>query len=386
VADGAYFVALKLQNDTDAGDIAPVKLRYAGDGAMIPLVLTAIAATPDMRLQPYVFTTRARGAGQLPARQDQRGGGGLAVLRLELRRVITRAANEAGGQAFATDYAGSTESLAGALFAPGRFDLARLADQSDPAQFVNELLMQGFPRSTAVQNLIREFIPMPQAAIDAGIEESWFYNCLDCYPEYVALIDFDPAAFVAALDEIVVTPLRQSQAMIDRFSYVTRMTSSMSPDEMTVDPLFVLNRDMGDVANVHRADLVVDCTVEPDYSEAPRKIVLADGTEIAVPPLQEWFETMESWFTGLDVPAAAVIEDTSGSGAPVVLTDLSEDSSQGVDDFNEENGGAWGWPEGELNGEDAAKACGGCASGGASGAWTVLGLAGLLARRRRSAR
>jgi MYXO-CTERM domain-containing protein len=386
VADGAYFVALKLQNDSDAGDIAPVKLRYAASGAMIPLVLTAIAATPDMRLQPYVFTTGARAVpdNYLHVKINEAAVDWLSY-GANYDAVVTRAANEAGGQAFATDYAGSTEFLAGALYAPGRFDLARLADLSDPAQFVNELLMQGFPRSTAVQNLIREFIPMPQAAIDAGIEESWFYNCLDCYPEYVALVDFDAAAFTAALDELIVTPLRQSQAMIDRFSYVTRMTSSMSPDEMTVDPMFVLNRDMGEVSNLHRAELVVDCTVEPDYSEAPRKIVLSDGTEIAVPPLGEWFGTMESWFEGLDVPAAAVIEDTSGAGAPVVLSDLSDDTSDGVNDFNQENGGAWGWSEDDLNGGAAAKACGGCDSGGAPAAWTLLGLAGLVARRRRAA-
>jgi MYXO-CTERM domain-containing protein len=154
---------------------------------------------------------------------------------------------------------------------------------------------------------------------------------------------------------------------------------------MTVDPMFVLNRDMGEVSNLHRAELVVDCTVEPDYSEAPRKIVLSDGTEIAVPPLGEWFGTMESWFEGLDVPAAAVIEDTSGAGAPVVLSDLSDDTSDGVNDFNQENGGAWGWSEDDLNGGAAAKACGGCDSGGAPAAWTLLGLAGLVARRRRAA-
>ena len=55
VADGSYFVALRLQKDKSAGDLRPLALTYAGTEAQIPLQLTAIAATPDMRLQPYVL-------------------------------------------------------------------------------------------------------------------------------------------------------------------------------------------------------------------------------------------------------------------------------------------------------------------------------------------
>src|SRR6185295_3659225 len=55
VTDGAYFVALRLQKDQDVGALQPIALRYPGDGASIPIQLTSIAATEDMRLHVYIL-------------------------------------------------------------------------------------------------------------------------------------------------------------------------------------------------------------------------------------------------------------------------------------------------------------------------------------------
>ena len=55
IADKAYFLALKLQKDKDTGDIAPIGFRYPGDKPAVPIQLTSIAATDDMRLETYIF-------------------------------------------------------------------------------------------------------------------------------------------------------------------------------------------------------------------------------------------------------------------------------------------------------------------------------------------
>ncbi len=49
VAAHAFFVALRLQQGQDTAAIRPIVLRMAGDEGCLPLKLTSIAATPDLR-------------------------------------------------------------------------------------------------------------------------------------------------------------------------------------------------------------------------------------------------------------------------------------------------------------------------------------------------
>jgi hypothetical protein len=142
VSSGAHFVALRLSNDKDAGDIAPLGMRYEGSKPMIPIQLTAIAATPDMRLETYVFSDgRAVPDNYLHVQINEAAidwftyGGNY-------EDVITGAANEAGGQAFATDFAGSPSFMRGTIFVEGRYDPASLAVYSDFADFMGGVMSQ----------------------------------------------------------------------------------------------------------------------------------------------------------------------------------------------------------------------------------------------------
>jgi uncharacterized protein (TIGR03382 family) len=377
VASSSYFVALRLANDKDVGDIAPIGLRYTGDRANIPIQLTSIAATPDMRLEVYVAgPARAVPDNYLhvtinEAAIDWLGGGG------NYDDVITLAADEAGGQAFATDFAGPVTGVSG-VYTPGQFNTSLLRDTADPVEFLNQLLWQGFPRNGAMQNLLRVHIPMPQAAVDAGVTEQAFYNCLSCNAQYLEGFVFDPNAFVDDLEAIIIDPLIRAQRVFDSSQYISRLTSSISPVEMTVDPVFVFNGDMGDVPNYRRADLVFICGDGTPISEAPRRIDLADGRSILL-PAQEWFDTygvsQSEFLDALGTPAAATIEDTDESGAPVVLVDNSAEMRRLTQQHNDRVRGMYG--------DDGGCACG---SSGSPLLWPV-GLAALLAgvsRRRRA--
>lgn len=385
LADGAKFVAFRLTSDSDAGDILPIKLTYDGDRAMIPLVLTSIAATPDMRLQPYVFSNkRAVPDNYLHVRINEAKVNWLTN-GSNYDDVVTLAANEAGGQAFATDYYGPTASFRDQLYTEGRFDLPLLRSTTAPADFVNQLLWQGFPRNAQMQNLIQAHIEMPQEAIDAGIDARSYYNCLSCYPQYTSLISFDPLAFVDDLDELVVTPMAEAEQLFHRFSKLTRMTSSMSPEEMTIDPSFVLNADMAaPVDNQHRASLVIDCGDGGNYSESPRWIELADGRMVEVPP-DSWFWDngvgYDEWLAGADQPAAEVIEQTGATGQPVPVSDRGADIDQALGDYNDWVRGLTG----RGTGDEATVAACGCDQGrGPGGSLPLLaGLVGLLGLRRR---
>ncbi|MCB9665141.1 MAG: DUF2330 domain-containing protein [Alphaproteobacteria bacterium] len=389
VDGGSRFVAFRLTADADAGDITPVRLRYDGDKALIPLVLTSIAAVPDMRLQPFVFASkRAVPENYLHVRINEAKINWLTN-GSNYEDVISQAADEAGGQAFATDFHGPTAPLRGQLYRPGQFDLDAIRDLTDVTDLVTTLLVQGFPRTAQMQNLLRDHLPLPEAAVKAGIDERSFYNCLDCYAQYLQGVDFDFDAFADDLDELVIQPIVEAEALYHDHDVLTRMTSSMDPREMTLDPRFVLNPDMtAPVSNQHRATLVIDCGDGGKWSESPRWIELEDGTVLQVPDDQWFWDNggYEAWPAGDDQPAALVIEKTAARGQPEPFQDRTEEVDALVEAYN-----AWvtslGGDKGTdpLGDDDAAlRACGGCASGGlGSGAPAGLLLVGLLGLRRR---
>jgi hypothetical protein len=53
------------------------------------------------------------------------------------------------------------------------------------------------------------------------------------------------------------------QALRDRFPYVTRFYGQLSPEEMTVDPVFDFNGQLPDVSNIH------DLTQRTDFYACP---------------------------------------------------------------------------------------------------------------------
>lgn len=373
VARDAHFVALKLQKDKDTGDIAPIGMRYQATKAMIPIQLTSVAATPDMRLEVYVFGhERAVPESYLHVRINE-----AAIdwwnFGFNYPDVITQAANEAGGHAFATDYAGSSEFLKGSLYVPGRVDRARLRGLSDPEVWVSEVLGSGIPASPELGNVFLDHLDVP-----SGTDPVDFVNCVWCYDGWQDTAGFDPVAATNDLEVRVLDPLEDAETLFERFPYLSRMTSSLDAVEMTVDPVFVQNPDMTDdeVDNAHSADLVYECGNGRKRDKAPRRLVLEDGLEIRLPS-ESWFAdrqmTEAEFIADLGATKAKIIEQTSGSGEPVVIFDYTEDLNSLTDAFN----------------ADVARMIGmgcGCATGiaGGNAAGVALLAGGLLIRRRRS--
>ena len=119
VMNGAYFVAVKLQNGQDTGAIEPLAFTYAGSEPMIPIILTSIAAIDDMPVEVWLLAEhRAVPINYLhvtisdAAIDWERRGANYQAL-------ISQAADEAGGQAFATDMAGPSDILRNMLCRAG---------------------------------------------------------------------------------------------------------------------------------------------------------------------------------------------------------------------------------------------------------------------------
>ena len=341
VAEGSYFVALRLQSDKSTGDIAPIGMSYKGDKAVIPIQLTSIAATPDMRLETYVFGAhRAVPESYLHVKINE------ALIDWfgfgqNYADVITTAANEAGGHAFATDFSGSTANFSGTFYREGMWNLEPLRNVFDPEDFIRDLRSQGFLADSSVLNLFMKHIPMPEhvTASDEGVTAQNFYDCMNCYLSQAEInaIDFDPNALVDDLLTYVVGGLVELESLMTRHDKFSRLTSSVSPIEMTVDPTFVLNPDMGDVELARAADLVYLCTGGKYRARANREIRLSDGRVIALPS-ENWFErneTTESEFLAqLEDVSALIIEETGTTGNAALIYDGTADSDAQLDAFN----------------------------------------------------
>ena len=366
VAQGQYFVALKLSTGQDAGDIAPLGMRYPGTAASVPIQLTSIAATPDMRLEVYVLgDRRAVPDNYLHVTINEAAidwfNGGRNYL-----DVITVAADEAGGHAFATDFSGSTLGLRGRVFDDSSYRPEHLRSQEDPFAWLEALMGMGLPPSAALLAVLQDVIPFPAELADQVTPQS-FYDCLSCFAEYVDPEAFDADAATDVLEERVIDGLRAAERLLAAHPHVSRLTSSLDAVEMTVDPLFTFNGDLPQyVRKDHRATVVHHCGLGDGWYDAERTLVLPDGRELRLPS-QDWLAdrgiTELEWLGSLTSPAAIVIEDYADSGLGEVLFDWRAQAAQAARSFG--------------------RPCG-CATGGAPLAATsgLLVLATLLRRRR----
>ena len=343
---GFYFVALRLAPDQGIGDLQPIALTYAAPAPGIPIRLTAVATEPNMGVLVWLLGDhRAIPNNYLhvqinEARIDWFNGG------FNYNNVVTEAADEAGGQAFVTDYAGPGLVMDNRLFDEKRVDLQRLREIEDPADFLDQTLTQGLPRDDQMRALIRRHIPMPQSVLEEGvleivfggdreayrraeeegqllsIAESSFYNNMRAYEQYMGDFDFDPGALVQDLQSVVVEPLRDAQKLFDRDSYLTRLFTTLSAEEMTVDPMFSFNPDLGVVENLRSAKAHWECPEkdreEIKVEELTLVVTLKDGREIRSQPF------VDGGPLPIPVqPAAAVVERMSDSGPPELIRRLT---------------------------------------------------------------
>ena len=384
MGDEMHFVAFKLQKDRTVGEIAPVVLKYDDTQPMIPIQLTAIATQPDLGVTVGLLgDARAVPENYLhvlinDARIDWLSSGS------NYDALINDAMDEAGGQAFTTEFAGASDLFTNAFFTEGRLRTEQLATTADPVAFFGLVQSEGFAADAQLLEIIGRCIPIPASLVASGVDQRTFLNNMEGYRSELAGFDFDEAACANELEASIVAPLRHAQELFDSLPYFTRLHTSLSAEEMTVDPVFAFNSEMGDVDNVHRATAVMICANDGDYNAGPIVVTLSDGREVL---------TSYSASGQLDaMPGAASLEQTSATGAPVAVP--RTDGRSAVVELAAHNvAAAKAFPDRsfELNPGDGERRVGrvtshsGCStSGGSAGLFGLMGL-GLLALRRRCA-
>lgn len=277
VALSHFFVALKLLKDRDAGEIQPIVLTSDNDEPCIPIRLTRIASTPDMPVTAYFLgDRRVRPLNYMLVEPDF-DDSGLWLGRTNYAQYVTGVVDDAGGHAFVTDYAGDVPVIAIEVL-----PIDDLRAETDPQRFLMALQERGFNGDSQLLSILLRHLPPPE-----GWDPQSFYNCLVggwCLgdPDIVAHFEahpFYPEPLVDALIAGVVAPRERAQAMVDRAGHLTRLFSTLSPEEMDEDPMFMRSDELPPAySNLHEATVRVHCGPEFFYWTAPRDIVLPSGT------------------------------------------------------------------------------------------------------------
>jgi len=318
--DGLNLIAFKLSSTSTTGSIRPVMITYDATRPSIPIRPTAVAANDDMGVLVWLLSD-ARG---IPENYKA----------LELNEalidwfnpndnyndVVSLAADEAAGQGFVTEYAGTTDgSNAGAfieVFAQWQKDnWARF--QATPFTDPVQMVQQATANWSGLDGLDEAFAAT--AVLPATITIDDFKNCMVCYLSEPGVV-FNTTTYLQKLYELVIKPMIETQKLLDQRPYLTRLYTTMSAEEMTMDPVFAFNPDLEDVSNRHTANRVIDCKsgLDPFASGTPWSVQLPQGDVVRGSEPGVWPVDIETQ------PAALRILQYATEGQGDILEDRSD--------------------------------------------------------------
>jgi len=314
VEEGMKFVAVRLQQNRGTGSIQPLIMRYESDKPVVPIRLTAVAALEDMGVLVWLLgDARAVPENFLHVtpnytRLDWFNGTQNAYG--SYQALITDAMNEAGGQGFATDYAGRFDNLLASISSPADLEaqLARISASSD-VEYLS--LVQNIILNSVVGDTLADALPL-----QSGQSPDQYFDRNFLVTNFTTT---ELAAARSAVDTVirdeVIAPLQASLDVLGGNRYLTRLFTTLSADEMTVDPAFVFNPDMGDQQLDRNAMLSVDCIDDRDHWN----LTLGEGTgregEIVIDTISPFPIAPQP----IAQAASWKLEDTAAFGQPQVL-------------------------------------------------------------------
>jgi hypothetical protein len=303
------FAAIKLVSSAQTDEIHPIVLRYETGVPCIPLRLTAVAAAMDMGVRAF-FLGNARTVPRAyrhveinPLQLDWLNRGA------NYKDLVSRAVDdpESGGIGFVTEYAGPSSVLQPRNFL--WWDTMGGNEARDPTEALAGLQARGLmscgfgggfgaaagvtpPDSCTffhplVRGLLQDHLPPP-----AGTTERAYWS----NPSAIDGATYNRNAFVEDFLERIDRPARNAAAMASR-PYLTRLFTTISPDEMTVDPEFHERPDLPDVNNTNQV------ATTSGNCDGFTSVALPDGRVVEVPPGGTWPSF------GTDMPWATRVED-----------------------------------------------------------------------------
>jgi len=310
--EGNNIIAFKLRTGQEVAAVHPVVLRYAGPDGCVPIRLTRIAAVEDMDIRVFALAagrsipTNFRHVLVNPLKID------WLDLGSNYKEVVGMAVDAGGadGHAFVTEYAGRSDVVDPLAFHSPDWDASAFVGL--PARDVVDVLaQQGLVgctwsctyRHPLVEGLLATYLPVPD-----GLAPDEFYSCLECYEAVIDTAAWgDGSGFATDMTARIVEPAAHARDLLQAWPYLTRMYTTISPAEMTDDPLFLVNDGLPDVANRRTADRLDTC-------DGDLRITLPDGREV-------WLDS-PAWpdFPG-EMPWEEDVEQMVLVGSPQSLVD-----------------------------------------------------------------
>ncbi|GMV13372.1 MAG: DUF2330 domain-containing protein [Polyangiaceae bacterium] len=243
------FVAIKLTAGANSNEIHPLVFRYEGNEPCVPLKLTAVAATEDMGVRTFflgddrVVPTNYKHVTLNPARID------WSSMGQNYTQAVSRAVDSpvANGRAFVTEYAGPSSVVSSFSFYNSAWNSQVFAG-IDPTLVVAKLEQMGLiscysyrydPQEDCqyshplLKPLLSEYLPVPP-----GLTPVEFYGSLTTYQDQIDQTKWNANEFAADFQLRIQAPAEHARDIVTKWPYLTRMFTTISPSEMTEDPMF----------------------------------------------------------------------------------------------------------------------------------------------------
>jgi hypothetical protein len=410
--DGLNLMAMRLAKNQNqmTGSIRPIMLTYETNHPMIPIRPTAVAANDNMGVLAFVLgASRAVPTNYKTLELNE------AIIdwfnpNMSYNAVVTQAANEAQGQGFVTEMAAPTGmgAFANNLFVEqGNIQQFRSsADQLAPAELIVRMveLFASFAQGNfggpfgsrpsggkvaldGVADVLANQLKLPPGVTADQVvasprcyfaelrQQGTFYCDGKMAPS--ATIDlsmFNKAAFLTEVEKLVIQPLEKTAKLFVDQPYLTRFYTTMSASEMTLDPEFDLNSELGDVSNSHVLDMKYTTGCSGDTSGNWEALV---GGLVVRGKGNTWpIKTSDPSMTAA-MPFNRRILQLGVTGAGTMVMDNTATIAKAL-------GGAQ--PAAGISGGSSDGGCSFAGAGGggaAGGSLLLLGVAALLRRRRR---
>jgi hypothetical protein len=361
--EGLYLLALKLVKGADVGSIRPIVLTYDAELPMIPIKLTAVAANEDMGVLAWLLGDAQAVPKNYNSLELNEARINWFNANANYNQVVSQAADDAGGHGFVTEMAGATAQLKDRIWSQAEENdfasMKALVDEGRTSLY--QMAVERYSQLDGFWESLEPHVVLPSGVTFQQIKDSRF-----SYAELTVA-----AAWLEDLDAMVLEPMRLVQRLVDAHPQVTRLYTTMSASDMTVDPLFTFNPDLRPVSNIHTAERVIECGPGYFQEEAPWRIELPQGGVIRGRP-----SDVGTWPSAFDAqPANRRVLRQGESGEGKVL----DDNGSGIDSAIETYSASVPTP--------TPRGSGGCqvaGTGSGSGfAFAVLGLGAWLSRNRR---
>ncbi len=305
------FVVLKLKNGANSGSIQPIILDYQSNAPVIPMTLTAVAAQQNMGVLVWLLG-EGRGVPKnfkhvTPNYTRLNWFNGTRAAYASYQNLITQAMDEAGGQGFATDFAGYMPELAD-QFTNSKAWATRLQqmESSSDAVFISNIWL------SSVDALIQNEISLALPTSDAFI-----YNDVSLLVETFSAEQLKQARtrITDTIRERIIKPLDAAYDLFDDNLYLTRLYTTLSPDEMTKNPEFTFNTVMGDQPLARKATLTASCS----WGSTSWTLKLGEGTGRDDELVIEAYNPVPNGPVATQQAATWQVENTSATADPVVV-------------------------------------------------------------------